>query len=209
MKKYDVYDTVDGLEKRINILSRLNRMVKKFVQTVYKNRYPNASKEQVNTISGKIYTFGSYRLGVHTRGADIDTLCVVPRHIERKDFFTTFFDTLKDTEDITDVRAIKDAFVPLIKLYFNNIEMDILFARLNLDNIKNDQDLRDDNLLRDLDEKCVRSLNGCRVTDEILHQVPDIDTFRQTLRAIKLWANKKGIYSNVIGFFGGVSWGFG
>ena len=50
------------------------------------------------------------------------------------------------------------------------------------------QDLKDDMLLKNLDPKCVRSLNGCRVTDEILRLVPNIDNFRLALRAIKLWA---------------------
>lgn len=38
-------------------------------------------------------------------------------------------------------------------------------------------------------------LAGCRVTDEILHLVPNIDNFRLTLRAIKLWAKRKQFYS--------------
>ena len=33
--------------------------------------------------------------------------------------------------------------------------------------------------------------SGCRVTDEILHLVPNIETFLLTLRAIKLWAKSK------------------
>lgn len=53
------------------------------------------------------------------------------------------------------------------------------------------QDLKDDMLLKNLDQKCVRSLNGCRVTDEILRLVPNVENFRLALRAIKLWAKSK------------------
>ena len=65
---------------------------------------------------------------------------------------------------------MKNAFVPLINLIYDGIEMDILFARLsNNQSVPEDQDLRNVEILRSLDDKCVRSLNGCRVTDEILH----------------------------------------
>ena len=55
----------------------------------------------------------------------------------------------------------------------------------------------DDQILKNLDEKCVRSLNGCRVTDEILNQVPTRSSYRLALRAIKLWAKRE---INVFGF---------
>lgn len=38
--------------------------------------------------------------------------------------------------------------------------MDMLFARLSFTTIPEDLDLKDNPILKNLDEKCVRSLNG-------------------------------------------------
>ena len=64
---------------------------------------------------------------------------------------------------VRDLRAVEEAFVPVIKMEFDGIEFDMLFARLALKDISPDQELRDMTLLKNLDMKCVRSLNGCRV----------------------------------------------
>lgn len=69
--------------------------------------------------------------------------------------------------------------------------MDLLFGRLALPVIPDQLDLLDINKLKNLDQKCVRSLNGCRVTDAILGLVPNQDSFRLALRAIKLWAKSE------------------
>lgn len=69
--------------------------------------------------------------------------------------------------------------------------MDLLFARLALPAIPSNLNLLDKTLLRNLDQRCVRSLNGCRVTDAILSLVPNKESFRIALRAIKLWAKSK------------------
>ena len=52
----------------------------------------------------------------------------------------------------------------------------------------------------------IRSLNGYRATCEILQLVPNVDKFRLTLRVVKLWAKKNGLYGNMLGFLGGASW---
>ncbi|GAB6025037.1 hypothetical protein CHUAL_010142 [Chamberlinius hualienensis] len=201
---YGVFETEDGLNHRMEVLSKINNFVKEWIKDVsIKKNMPASVSENVG---GKIFTFGSYRLGVHTKGADIDTLCVAPRHIERSDFFTSFYELLKEQKGVTELRAVEEAFVPVIKMNFDGIELDMLFARLALKEIPPNQDLRDESLLKNLDAKCVRSLNGCRVTDEILQQVPNVENFRLALRAIKLWAKKRGIYSNAMGYLGGVSW---
>lgn len=93
--------------------------------------------------------------------------------------------------------------------------MDLLFARLALPQVPDNLDLLDESLLKNLDPKCVKSLNGiqllisidihsllhyfkclislsgCRVTDEILRLVPKHESFKLTLRVIKLWAKSK------------------
>ena len=40
-------------------------------------------------------------------GADIDALCVAPRHVDRSDFFTSFYDKLKLQEEVKDLRVCK------------------------------------------------------------------------------------------------------
>ncbi|KAM9435059.1 poly(A) polymerase alpha isoform 2-T2 [Clarias gariepinus] len=204
LKPFGVFEEELELQRRILVLGKLNTLVKEWIQEI--SRSKNIPPALVETIGGKIFTFGSYRLGVHTKGADIDALCVAPRHVDRSDFFTSFYEKLKEQEEVKDLRAVEEAFVPVIKLCFDGIEIDILFARLALQTIPENLDLRDDSLLRNLDIRCIRSLNGCRVTDEILHLVPNIENFRLTLRAIKLWAKRHNIYSNILGFLGGVSW---
>ncbi|XP_041821632.1 poly(A) polymerase type 3-like [Chelmon rostratus] len=101
---------------------------------------------------------------------------------------------------------VQEALVPAIRLSFDGIEVDLLYARVPRWNIHANTDLLSDEFLEHLDERCISSLDGYRVTVEILHLVPHIHTFRLTLRAIKLWAKRRGIYSNRMGFPGGVSW---
>lgn len=40
-------------------------------------------------------------------GADIDALCVAPRHVERSDFFQSFIEKLKHQEEIKNLRVSK------------------------------------------------------------------------------------------------------
>ncbi|KAI9312351.1 Poly(A) polymerase central domain-containing protein [Dichotomocladium elegans] len=190
--------------RSVIVLSNLNKMVKEFVYRVSKMKgFPDSLAREAG---GKIFTFGSYRLGVHVAGADIDTLCVVPKHVEREHFFTVMYDMLKERPEVTEITAVQDAFVPVINMHFSGIPIDFLCAPLTIARIPDDLELADNNLLKGVDDKCIRSLNGSRVTDEILRLVPNIDTFRIALRTIKLWAKRRGVYSNVMGFLGGVAW---
>ncbi|KAG1901661.1 Poly(A) polymerase [Suillus fuscotomentosus] len=190
--------------RRETVLGRVAAVVKKFVYEVSLSR--GLSEAAANAAGGKIFTFGSYRLGVHGPGSDIDTLCVVPKHVSREDFFEKFEPMLKELEGATEVSGVPEAYVPIIKAKISGIPLDLLMARLALSSIPDDLSLKDDNLLRNLDERCVRSLGGSRVNDEALRLVPNVEVYRDSLRCIKLWAQRRAIYSNVNGFLGGVAW---
>nr|XP_019013940.1 poly(A) polymerase [Kwoniella pini CBS 10737]OCF52721.1 poly(A) polymerase [Kwoniella pini CBS 10737] len=164
------------------------------------------SEKVATEAGGRIYTSGSYRLGVHGPGSDIDTICVCPRHIYKEHFFGEFQDMLRAWPAVTEISAVPSAFVPVMKTVISGVEVDLLFARVNLAEAGDKLDIEKDEILRGVDDASQRSLNGPRVTDMILNLVPDVATFRTALRTIRLWAKRRGIYSNVLGFPGGVAW---
>lgn len=83
------------------VLGRIAKLIQEFVKKVSLEQ--GLSEAAATAAGGKIYTFGSYRLGVHSPGSDIDTLCVVPKHISREDFFETYENMLRATDGVTEV----------------------------------------------------------------------------------------------------------
>ncbi|KAA8651544.1 polynucleotide adenylyltransferase [Aspergillus tanneri] len=229
LKLQNNFESPAETEQRKQVLQLLQRVTVEFVKVV--SRKKGLSPAAVEAAGGKIFTYGSYRLGVYGPGSDIDTLVVGPKHVVIDDFFADFppvLEKLSPQGAIEKMTPVPDAFVPIIKLELSGISIDLIFARLIIPSVPLNLDLKNNDYLRGLDEREVRSLNGTRVTDEILELVPQQKTFRFALRAIKLWAQRKdllppsflgeesantpatgtgrAIYSNIVGFPGGVAW---
>ncbi|CEP16906.1 hypothetical protein [Parasitella parasitica] len=204
LEGFGMYDTQERTRERENALERLQEITHTFVLNVCERR--KVPKELSKNAGGAIFTYGSYKLGVNSADADIDTLCVVPNVVFRSDFFQEMLSLLRKTPEITHITAVPDSFVPVIKFKFNDIPIDFVCARLNVPSVSPGISLKDSSILQGLDDRCIRSINGTRVADDIIRLVPNVNTFRTALRCIKLWAMKKAVYSNVMGFLGGVAW---
>ncbi|KAE8690476.1 Nuclear poly(A) polymerase 2 [Hibiscus syriacus] len=200
-----LYEINEESSSREEVLGRIQEIVTNWVkQLTHLRGYTDQMVEDANAV---IFTFGSYRLGVHGPGSDIDTLCVGPSYVNREeDFFFVLHNILAEREEVTELQPVPDAHVPVMKFKFNGIPIDLLYASISHLVVPHDLDISDMSVLYNVDEPTVRSLNGCRVADQILKLVPNVEHFRTTLRCLKFWAKRRGVYSNVTGFLGGVNW---
>jgi len=130
---------------------------------------------------------------------------------------------------VKNVHAIPSAFIPVLKLCLNEVAIDMLFARLSSsdrllefqkqspplfvtqaatstkDVVRREYVIEDADFVG-VDEASVRSLNGARVSQIIKKMVEEsMQSFRVTLCAVKEWAIIHGLYSNILGFLGGIN----
>ncbi|KAL8226182.1 hypothetical protein R6Q57_018739 [Mikania cordata] len=200
-----LYESQEEVAHREKVLGQIKQIVVDWVKEL--TRLRGYSDQMVEDANAVIFTFGSYRLGVHGPGADIDTLCVGPSYVNRdEDFFFVLHEMLAKKEEVSELQPVPSAHVPVMRFKFEGISIDLLYASISRLVVPDDLDISDVSVLYNVDEPTVRSLNGCRVADQILKLVPNVEHFRTTLRCLKFWAKRRGVYSNVTGFLGGVNW---
>ncbi len=204
--EFKLEETAERTALLNNVLSKLHKLVEDWIHRTALKR--KLTPEAAALAGGELFISGSLRLGVHGSSSDVDTLCVVPRFVDRdEDFFGDLLDTLRSHPDTRDLRGIKDAYVPLIKMKFCNVDIDLLFARLRFERVDGAlKNLKDDSVLQDCDEQTINSLNTYRNNDLIMGLIPNPENFKLTLKCVKVWAKRRDLCSNKVGYLGGISW---
>lgn len=145
---YDQFESEARSNLRQEVLGMLNKILREWI----KEAALSEGKDEITAsrAGGQIFTFGSYSLGVHGPNTDIDTLCVAPRFVDRdKHFFGTLVEILKKNPEVTELCPVPYTKVPIIKMKFRDIDIDLLFARISAPIISEDlKSLQDDSILK-------------------------------------------------------------
>lgn len=153
----------------------------------------------------KLYLFGSFNLGLYTKDCDLDILCVGTCNFTHDLFFKNFARYIKTF--VENCIVIEKSRVPLIKIYMEGVSIDLVFAALDFEEFPENFNLFEYKNFDSITNKTyLFSLNGVQVNNFILKTVPNVKNFRILLYIIKHWAKEQGIYSNALGYLGGVSW---
>jgi poly(A) polymerase len=50
-------------------------------------------------------------------------LCVAPKHVKREDFLEHMYEILKARSEVSEITAVAEAYVPIIKMVFSGISV--------------------------------------------------------------------------------------
>ncbi|KAI9005799.1 Poly(A) polymerase central domain-containing protein [Phycomyces nitens] len=188
--------------KRENVMSLLKALVVTFSELY-------ASKQRlIAPPVCQIFPFGSYSLGGHLAGADIDVVCLAPQTVKRREFFYLFSKLLRKNSVVRVIEVVERTAVPIIKCSIDSIMTDISFVSLKQPSIPPNIRLLDDGYLEGLDSICLASMDGPRVNQFIMSKVDPqhIQIFQQAMQSVKHWATQRYIYGKPMGYLNGGTW---
>ena len=104
-KEYHSFENEEQKRHRERVIQDLEKIIQAWAKEVMREQ--GKDENLIENTRCKIWTFGSYRLGVHSPGTDIDTLIVGPSAIDRtKHFFGNLVNILQATEGIEKVTPV-------------------------------------------------------------------------------------------------------
>ncbi|RLN51823.1 hypothetical protein BBJ29_002419 [Phytophthora kernoviae] len=166
--------------------------------------------ELKSTTTATLLLGGSWHLKVGMAESDLDVVAFMPQKVTAEIFFSSLCEHLEQEASVSKLVARRKAAVPVLSFQLSSVRVDLLFAQFaqkhavpkHLPFLPGD----DMQVMRGMDTTSIRSLSVARVASLILELVPNASVFRSCLRVVRLWANRRGLYSNKAGYLGGISW---
>lgn len=180
LKEIDLFETDAEAQERTHAISQLNKSIQSWAP------------------GSRVFTFGLYSLGVRHPGISSDVLCVTPKTATHDSFLDELPNVLRDTNLFLAIVPLFDASTPLIKgTFLNGLKFNLVMARSLLDVVP--LSLTDLVTCEETTET-IFALRSYRMSATIKDCVPNADAFSTVLRAVRLWAEKRNIYSAVFGY---------
>lgn len=230
--EFNVVESKEDISRKEKALLNLNDILKTWMTKV--NEIEKEQHDSKDSYA-RLLCFGSYKLGVSGPQGDIDAIVLCPNYVDReKHFFGILYKMFQDlsqfNDNIQELTSVNytHSITPLIKMEFYGVSVDLLFAKM--DNVSQfdgeitecgisiRNNLYNDFLMKNMDDKMKRSFNGFRNAEMILNSIilekdlenkPDlrrkIGNYRNFLRCMKIFCKRKGIYENKFGYFGGIT----
>ena len=179
-------------------------------------------------VTWRLLPYGSISLGVLTPSSDIDVVFVGPPSVPHDQLFDDgLIQMLEAYPGTSFLRTVADAFVPVIKMEMDGIEVDLAYASVPLRSAlptrprevgfedvpfgelgevyAEIETKRVLNAIKD-DYASVASIRGARESGQVLSLMPDPELFRTVLRVVKRWQKVRMLSGSTVCLLGGLSW---
>lgn len=171
------------------VLDNLNAVGRYWIYTEALNI--GMTKDQANIVGGQILPFGSYALNVFESGNGLDAILLAPNFVTAEMFSQNFLSVLQGTPTVTMCVELLQESVPKITFVMDDVEIDLVFVSLMSAIVPDDLRQFDSRSLLYQNEYTNSGLDGIRLTDAILTNLPQESYFQITLRLVKLWAKSE------------------
>ncbi|KAE8423552.1 hypothetical protein BDV36DRAFT_290234 [Aspergillus pseudocaelatus] len=149
---------------------------------------------------------GSYGFGVWNSSSDMDILVI--GQVSPRTFFALMIAKLRRAtdNDIAILRKVKAASGTMLELEVRGVRIDLQYCAATrvVESWPQALDLPAGDSTFDLPIQSLLKLNSLRDMHYLQRTIPDLASFRLAYRFIKMWAQRRGIYSSKLGYLGGI-----
>jgi poly(A) polymerase Pap1 len=222
-----VPSSADDRLRKIRVIRILARIVNRWVRAITHRR----TEGRVVYETATILVGGSWRLGVDSAKSDLDIVCLVPDLVRSEDFFRSLPRQLERWQGVSELVVISAATVPRMTFRHHGVLVDLLLCRFSNatklpDPTKEsggekrlewehqhpwpalEKTVACTSFLKGLDVPSAMSVNGPRAVLQIMQLLPSEskNAYKKALRAVRVWAQRRLLYCNKVGFLGGINW---